>query len=431
MTLETRSENILIVVIGQSNESRMQPEMGRPILASAAGSTGQSVYTIGAGHGFNTTSTVSLIKPSGLNSFIQDQPVIAYTTDSITVADTTSPPLNHTLFNASGGTVQGDMIAHSTIGCPNSGTGMWTYLSEQMWINNKQWVQTVDCFGVGGTSFITDWCGSTGSADSRTVLASGDAGFDPNSYLTNLKNNLESWANSFDRCIVVIQHGQADAEFNSGAYTSTSATTGTIQQGYYKQAVRNIHDWAVANIAPDQVYIGSSQVGGTGAATDDQAGFTAVIEPAMEAVVSETSAFQGPMLSTLLLQGTQHNYRDGHLNEYGQIECGRLWADVLAPGSGAGTPRANVYIPLTAEAATSSAFTIQPSQELEIFAAPRLEADEFVTIEVNDVSLGWRTMGVVINSDDTSGFIINNKRVAQEYRVTKSVTQVATRIESN
>ena len=51
--------------------------------------------------------------------------------------------------------------------------------------------------------------------------------------------------------------------------------------------------------------------------------------------------------------------------------------------------------------------------------------------EVNDVSLGWRTMGVVIRADDTSGFIVNNKRVAQEYRVTKSATQTATRIESN
>jgi hypothetical protein len=431
MALETRSENILLIVIGQSNESREQPQMGRPILASAAGSAGQSVYTIGAGHGFNTTSEVSLVKPSGLNSFIKDQPVIAYTTDSITVADTTNPPLNHTLFNANGGMVQGDMIAHSTIGCPNSGTGMWTYLSEQMWINNKQWVQTVDSFGIGGTSFITDWCGSTGSADSRTVLASGDAGFDPNSYLTNLKNNLESWANSFDRCIVVIQHGQADAEFNSGVYTSTSATTGAIQKGYYKQAVRNIYDWAVANIAPDQVYIGSSQVGGTGSATDDQAGFTAVIEPAMEAVVSETSALQGPMLSTLLLQGTQHNYRDGHLNEYGQIECGRLWADVLAPGSGAGTPRANVYIPLTTEAATSSVFTLQPGQSVEIFSAPRLGDDEFILAEVLGSSGAYNSLGILIDQRFTSNVLRNKKTYPRSFRLSKTVTQSSVRVESN
>tara|TARA_R110001606_G_scaffold399207_1_gene581600 strand:+ start:71 stop:1900 length:1830 start_codon:yes stop_codon:yes gene_type:complete len=99
--------------------------------------------------------------------------------------------------------------------------------------------------------------------------------------------------------------------------------------------------------------------------------------------------------------------------------------------SGIDIPRAVTYISSQTTAATSSGFTIQPSQELEIFAAPRLGADEFVKIEVNDVSLGWRTMGIVINSDDTSGFIVNNKRVAQEYRVTKSATQVATRIESN
>tara|TARA_R110002073_G_scaffold4030_2_gene27053 strand:- start:1926 stop:3755 length:1830 start_codon:yes stop_codon:yes gene_type:complete len=104
---------------------------------------------------------------------------------------------------------------------------------------------------------------------------------------------------------------------------------------------------------------------------------------------------------------------------------------VITSGSGSSPSRAVTYIASQATAATSSAFTVQPSQELEIFAAPRLGADEFVTIEVNDVSLGWRTMGIVINSDDTSGFIVNNKRVAQEYRVTKSATQVATRIESN
>jgi hypothetical protein len=104
---------------------------------------------------------------------------------------------------------------------------------------------------------------------------------------------------------------------------------------------------------------------------------------------------------------------------------------VITSGAGSSPARAVTYIASQATAATSSAFTLQPSQRLEIFAAPRLGADEFVKIEVNDVSLGWRTMGIVINSDDTSGFIVNNKRVAQGYRVTKSTTQVSTRIESN
>jgi hypothetical protein len=96
-----------------------------------------------------------------------------------------------------------------------------------------------------------------------------------------------------------------------------------------------------------------------------------------------------------------------------------------------GVPRAVTYISARTESATSSAFTIQPSQELEIFAAPRLGSDEYVTLEVNSAAQGWRTMGTVISQGETSGFIVNNKRVAQEYRVTKSATQAATRIESN
>jgi hypothetical protein len=119
------------------------------------------------------------------------------------------------------------------------------------------------------------------------------------------------------------------------------------------------------------------------------------------------------------------------LHDAGVIEAVKFEDMFVEPSSGAGPARANVYIASQTAAATSSAFTIQPSQELEIFAAPRLAADELVTIEVNSAAQGWRTMGVVVNSDDTSGFIKNNKRVAQEYRVTKSATQATTRIESN
>ena len=81
--------------------------------------------------------------------------------------------------------------------------------------------------------------------------------------------------------------------------------------------------------------------------------------------------------------------------------------------------------------ATSATFTLQPSQELQVFASPTLEENEYVTIEVNDVIQGWRSMGVVVNQFDSNGFIINNKRVAQEYRLTKSATRSSTRIESN
>jgi hypothetical protein len=96
-----------------------------------------------------------------------------------------------------------------------------------------------------------------------------------------------------------------------------------------------------------------------------------------------------------------------------------------------GSERNNVIISSQRSAATSSSFTVQPSQELEIFAAPGLGADEYVTLEVNDASLGWRDMGTIINQSKTSGVILNSKRVAQGYRVTKSATKSATRIESN
>ena len=119
------------------------------------------------------------------------------------------------------------------------------------------------------------------------------------------------------------------------------------------------------------------------------------------------------------------------LHDAGVIEAVKFEDMFVEPSSGAGPARANIYIASQTAAATSSAFTIQPSQELEIFAAPRLGSDEYVTLEVNSAAQGWRTMGTVISQGETSGFIVNNKRVAQEYRVTKSATQVATRIESN
>ena len=122
-----------------------------------------------------------------------------------------------------------------------------------------------------------------------------------------------------------------------------------------------------------------------------------------------------------------------HPSEAGSIKIAETILSViknLRLGMG-GSERNNVIISSQRSAATSSSFTVQPSQDLEIFAAPGLGADEYVTLEVNDASLGWRTMGIVINSNDTSGFIVNSKRVAQEYRVIKSATQSATRIESN
>lgn len=104
---------------------------------------------------------------------------------------------------------------------------------------------------------------------------------------------------------------------------------------------------------------------------------------------------------------------------------------VVTSSPSTASPRAVTYIPSTSFLATSSVFTIQPSEEIQVFAVPALEENEYVTIEVNDVIQGWRTMGVVVNQFDSNGFIVNNKRVAQEYRLTKSATRAATRIESN
>jgi len=101
----------------------------------------------------------------------------------------------------------------------------------------------------------------------------------------------------------------------------------------------------------------------------------------------------------------------------------------VIPGPDA--PRAVTYISPTSVAATSAPFTLQPSQEVQVFAAPALNANEYVTIEVNDAIQGWRTMGIVVNQLESNGFIVNNKRIAQEYRLTKSATRAATRIESN
>jgi len=120
-----------------------------------------------------------------------------------------------------------------------------------------------------------------------------------------------------------------------------------------------------------------------------------------------------------------------HPNEAGSQVIANALNQALVSSSGAGAFRAVTYIPSQKEAATSSPFVLQPSQELQVFAAPDLEENEYVTIEVYDAIQGWRTMGVVVNQFDSNGFIQNNKRVAQQYRLTKSATRSSTRIESN
>lgn len=123
---------------------------------------------------------------------------------------------------------------------------------------------------------------------------------------------------------------------------------------------------------------------------------------------------------------------NGNLFQVSRPSVGAVEANPLVPYvPGGGAPRAVMYISSRTGSGTSNPFTLQPSQELQVFAVPALQEDEYVTIEVNDVIQGWRTMGVVVNQFDSNGFITNNKRVAQEYRLTKSATRSSTRIESN
>ena len=123
---------------------------------------------------------------------------------------------------------------------------------------------------------------------------------------------------------------------------------------------------------------------------------------------------------------------NGNLFQVSRPSVGAVEANPLVPYvPGGGAPRAVMYISSRTGSATSNPFTLQPSQEIQLFAVPALNANEYVTIEVNDAIRGWRAMGVVVNQLESNGFIVNNKRVAQQYRITKSATRAATRIESN
>lgn len=129
--------------------------------------------------------------------------------------------------------------------------------------------------------------------------------------------------------------------------------------------------------------------------------------------------------------GVKYDY-NGNLFQVSRPSVGAVEANPLVPYvPGGGAPRAVMYISSRTGLATSNPFTLQPSQEIQLFAVPALNANEYVTIEVNDAIRGWRTMGVVVNQLESNGFIVNNKRIAQEYRLTKSATRAATRIESN
>lgn len=351
MALIERTKNVLMVIVGQSNETKDQPSVARPILETTAlTSPARTKYTIGAGHTFTLNSAVRFAKEGTATT--NDKTLYAFDTDSITVLDA---DVNPSTYGVDGAFVyDNEGSQHSVIGCPNNGTGMWTHLTEELWENKKEWVQVVDTFAVGGSSFITDWCGFTGSGDSGSVLSSTDGGFDPNDYLSDIVADLATWSNSFDECVVIIQHGQADANRPSSTYTSTGATTSSKQSEYYTTALTNIVNYVKAQLNPTTIYMGSSQVGGVGASTQDATGFAEVIVPSMRSVIASESLIEGAMLSEALGTGSQHNFTDAHLNTLGQIQAGRVWAELIALPESTSTPTGNSGSGVTTEYTNST-----------------------------------------------------------------------------
>ena len=64
MALIERSKNTLMIVVGQSNETREQPSVARPVLdQTALTSPARTQYTVGADHGINLNSSVRFGKP--------------------------------------------------------------------------------------------------------------------------------------------------------------------------------------------------------------------------------------------------------------------------------------------------------------------------------------------------------------------------------
>lgn len=130
------------------------------------------------------------------------------------------------------------------------------------------------------------------------------------------------------------------------------------------------------------------------------------------------------------------DHKDYAGNEYTEASSiGHLELSTLSPdrssSAGAGTPRANVYVSLTTSESTSSAFTLQPGESVEIFSAPRLGDDEFILAEVLGSDGTYNSLGILIDQRFTSNVLRNKKTYPRSFRLSKTATQVATRIESN
>ncbi len=326
MSMIGRTKNTLMVIVGQSNETKGQPSPARPILyTESLTSPDRTRLFVGQFHSFTLKSQLRAAKVGSATD--NSVTITGVDTESVTVLNSS---LNTSTFTSAGAYIyDNDVVQTSDIGCPNSGTGMWTHLTTAMWEQENKWVQTVDCFSQGGSSFITQWCGTTGSGDASVVLSQGDSGFDPNNYLSDMSADLSTWSNSFDECLVIIQHGQADADYGV-SYNSTNATTDASQRDLYTNALTNMVQYLKSTLNPTRILMGSSHAGGVGASTQDSNGFANVIVPAMRDVIASESIDTGVMLSEELGLGTLHNLGDAHLNTEGQIQAGRLWVQHLA-----------------------------------------------------------------------------------------------------
>lgn len=99
-------------------------------------------------------------------------------------------------------------------------------------------------------------------------------------------------------------------------------------------------------------------------------------------------------------------------------------------GGSSAIPRANIVITSTNSLSISSSFILQPSQSVRYFTFPELGWGEIVTTEVLREG-GYSDNGVLIAQGNDSGVLCNESTSAKTYRITKSYTQSATRVESN
>jgi lysophospholipase L1-like esterase len=123
-----------------------------------------------------------------------------------------------------------------------------------------------------------------------------------------------------------------------------------------------------------------------------------------------------------------------HPNEAGSTKIAETILSViksLRSSQGSSQERSNVIIDSQVGEATSSAFTIQPGESLEIFSAPRLGDDEFILAEVLGSDGTYNTLGILIDQRFTSNVLRNKKTYPRSFRLSKTVTQSPTRIESN